>query len=40
MYKELVEWSQPEASGQQLNVQLDASDKWCSLGVRDGTSAA
>jgi len=35
--KELVGRSQPEGSGQQLNVQMDAGDKWCPSGVHAGT---
>jgi len=37
--KELVGWLQPEGSGQRLDVQMDASEKWCSSGVhtRNGT---
>ena len=32
MDKELAGWSQPEGSGQQLDVQMDSSDKWCPSG--------
>jgi len=32
--EELVGWSQPEGSGQQLNVQMETGDKWCPSGVR------
>ena len=37
--KELVGRLQPEGSGQQLDVQMDASDKGCPSGVCTGTSA-
>ena len=37
MANELVASSQPEGSGQWLNIQTDASDKWCPSGVRTGT---
>ena len=37
MDKELVGSSQPEGSGQWLNVQTDAGDKWCPSGVHTGT---
>jgi len=30
--KELVGMSQPEGSGQQLNIQMDTGDKWCPSG--------
>ena len=36
--KELVGWSHPEGSGQQLDVQMENSDKWCPSGVCTGTS--
>jgi len=39
MDKELVGRSEPERSGQQLNVQMDTGDKWGPSGVRTGTSA-
>ena len=39
MNKELVGRSQPEGSGQRLDVQVDASEEWCSSGVRTGTGA-
>jgi len=32
-------WSQPEGSGQRLDVQMDASDKWFPSGVHTGTGA-
>ena len=38
MSKELVGRSHPEGSGQQLDVQMDASDKWCSSGICTGPS--
>jgi len=31
--KKLVEMSQPEGSGQWLDVQKDTGDKWCPSGV-------
>ena len=31
--EELIGWSHPEGSGQQLNVQMGISDKWCPSGV-------
>jgi len=37
--KELVAWSEPEGCGQQLYVQVEASDEQCGLGVRPGISA-
>jgi len=37
--KELVGRSQPEGSGQELNIQMDAGDKWCPSGVCTGTIA-
>jgi len=37
--KELVGRSQPEGSGQWLDVQMNAGDKWCPSGVRSGRSA-
>ncbi|KAK4829840.1 LOW QUALITY PROTEIN: hypothetical protein QYF61_006850 [Mycteria americana] len=37
--EELVGWSHPEGSGQQLNVQMEIGDKWCPSGVRIGTGA-
>jgi len=37
MDKELVGWSQPEGSGQWLDVQMDAGDKCCTSGVHTGT---
>ena len=39
MAKELVGRSQPEGSGQGLDVQMDAGGKWCPSGVRTGTGA-
>ena len=36
---ELVGKSQPEGSGQRLDVQMDAGDKWYASGVCPGTSA-
>ena len=36
--KELVGWSQPEGSGQQLNVEMEIGDKWCPSGVLVVTS--
>jgi len=36
--KELVRRSQPEGSGQRLDVHMDGNDKWCPSGVRTGTS--
>lgn len=30
--EELVGGSQPEGSGQQLNVKMEISDQWCPLG--------
>jgi len=37
--KEFAERSQPESSGQGLNVQMDTGDKWCTSGVHTGTGA-
>jgi len=37
--KELVGWFQPKACGQQLSVQVEAGDKWCSPGVCLGTGS-
>jgi len=37
--KELVGRSQPEGSGERLDVQVDAGDKWCPSGVCAGTGA-
>ena len=39
MAKELVGRSQPEGSGQQLDVPVDNSDEWCPSGVHTGTGA-
>ena len=39
MAKELVGWSQPEGSGQRLDVQMDTGDKRCPSGVRTETGA-
>ena len=35
--KELVGWSQPDGSGQWLNVQMEINDKWCPSQVCTGT---
>ena len=37
MAKELVGRSQAEGSGERLNVQVAAGDKWCPSGVCTGT---
>jgi len=37
--KELVGRSQPEGSGQRLEAQMDAGDKWCPSGVCTGPGA-
>jgi len=37
--KELVGILQPEGSGKWLDVQMDASDKWCPSGVRTVSGA-
>ena len=37
MSKELVGRSQPEGSGQWLDVQMEICDKWCRSGVCTGT---
>ncbi|PKU37991.1 rna-directed dna polymerase from mobile element jockey-like [Limosa lapponica baueri] len=34
---ELVGWSHPEGSGQQLNVQMELSNKWCPQGSTLGS---
>ena len=39
MDKELVGRSQPESGVQWVDVQMGASDKWCSAGVHTGTGA-
>ena len=39
MDKELVGRLHPEGSGQQLDVQMAAGDKWCPSGVCTGTGA-
>ena len=39
MNKKLIGRSQPEGGGQRLNVQMDASDKWCPSGVPVVTGA-
>jgi len=39
MDKELSGRSQPEGSGQRLDVQMDARDKWYPSGVCTGTGA-
>jgi len=36
--KELAGWAHSKTCGQQLNVQVDTSDKWRSSGVGTGTS--
>ncbi|GAB0188303.1 mitochondrial enolase superfamily member 1 [Grus japonensis] len=36
--KELAGWSHSKNCGQQLNVQVENGDKWCSSGVGTGTS--
>jgi len=36
--EELVGWSHPEGGDQQLDVQMQISDKWCPSGVCIGTS--
>jgi len=36
--EELAGWLHPEGSGQQLDVQMEISDKWCRSGVCTGTS--
>jgi len=38
MNEELVGWSHPEGNGQQFNVQMETSDKWCASGVLTGIS--
>ena len=38
MDEELLGRSQPEGSGQQLNIQMETGDKWCPSGVYIGTS--
>lgn len=38
MDKKLVGWSHLKASGQQLSVPMDTSDRWCHSGVHTGTS--
>ncbi|TRZ07630.1 hypothetical protein HGM15179_019480, partial [Zosterops borbonicus] len=35
--KELVGWSHPEGSGQQLRVPIDISEEWCPSGIFIGT---
>jgi len=37
--EELVGRSQPEGSGQQLDVQMEIRDKWCPSGLYAGTRA-
>ncbi|GAB0176696.1 hypothetical protein GRJ2_000134800 [Grus japonensis] len=32
-----TEWSHSKSCGQQLNVQVETSDEWCSSGVGTGT---
>ena len=39
MAKESVGRLQTEGSGQRLNIQMDAGDKWCLSEVHTGTSA-
>jgi len=39
MAKELVGRLQPEGSDQWLDIQMDAGDKWCPLGVHTRTGA-
>lgn len=29
MGKELARWTKPESCGQQLDIQMEAGDKWC-----------
>jgi len=36
---ELAGWLHARSCGQQLDVQAETSDEWCSLGVSAGTSA-
>lgn len=38
MEKKLVGWSHLQASGQQLSIPMDTSDRWCPLGAHTGTS--
>lgn len=41
MDRKLVEWLDPEGSGQEFNVQMKTGDKWHKdLGVFVGSSAA
>jgi len=37
--KELAEWSHSKSCGQWLDVRVETSGEWCSLGVGIGTSA-
>jgi len=37
--KELAGWSHSRSCGQQLDVQVETSDEWCSSGVGVGTVA-
>ena len=39
MDEKLTARSQPEDSGQWLNIQMETGDKWCPSGVLIGTSA-
>ena len=39
MDEELVLRLYPESGGQWLNIWMEISDKWCSLGISTGTSA-
>lgn len=38
MGKKLVAWSHLQASGQELSIPMDTSDKWCPSGAHTGTS--
>lgn len=37
--KELAGWSDPQRSGQRLNIPVETSDKWRSSGAGIGTGA-
>lgn len=39
MGKELSGWLHSKSCAQQLDVQVEISDEWCSAGVGAGTSA-
>jgi len=36
--KEQAEWSHSESCDQQLNIQVETSDKWLSSGIGVGTA--